>query len=338
MTIKLSNKEILHRLAPPKGKVRMILDTDTYNEVDDQFALSYALESNEKISLEAVYAAPFFNARVKNEQEGMEASYNEIKKIVSILKKDNTVNICKGAKKYLADEQSPVQSEATLDLIQRALNTPDGDLLYVVAIGAITNIASAILLEPKIIDKIVVVWLAGHPLHWPQVWEFNLMQDMVASKYMFKCGVPLTLIPCMSVASGLVTTNYELNKYLNGKSEIGTYLSNVVSDFSGDIEDFKSYNKIVGRYLDQIDDYDVDFFRNSFDNDKNAWSKIIWDISTIGYLVNPAWANSRCVSTPILNDDFTWTLTENNHPMRVVYYLHRDGIFGDMFYKLANVK
>ena len=31
------------RLAPPEGKVRMVLDTDTANEIDDQFALVYAL-------------------------------------------------------------------------------------------------------------------------------------------------------------------------------------------------------------------------------------------------------------------------------------------------------
>ena len=60
---KLSTEFLIRRLEPPTGKVRMVLDTDTYNEVDDQFALAYALRSEDRIDLEAVYAAPFFNDR-----------------------------------------------------------------------------------------------------------------------------------------------------------------------------------------------------------------------------------------------------------------------------------
>ena len=51
---------LVGRLAPPVGGCTMVLDTDTYNEIDDQFALVYALMSA-NLSLEAVYAAPFFN-------------------------------------------------------------------------------------------------------------------------------------------------------------------------------------------------------------------------------------------------------------------------------------
>ena len=41
----------------------MVLDTDTYNEIDDQFALVYALLCPEKLNVEAVYAALFTNDR-----------------------------------------------------------------------------------------------------------------------------------------------------------------------------------------------------------------------------------------------------------------------------------
>jgi hypothetical protein len=69
---KLTKEEMVTRLAPPSGKVRMVLDTDTYNEVDDQFALSYALMSPEKLDVEAVYAAPFsgtFFAKLLNKDD-----------------------------------------------------------------------------------------------------------------------------------------------------------------------------------------------------------------------------------------------------------------------------
>jgi hypothetical protein len=48
---KIEESVRLKRLEPPKGKVRIVLDTDTYNEIDDQFALSYAYLSKKKFSL-----------------------------------------------------------------------------------------------------------------------------------------------------------------------------------------------------------------------------------------------------------------------------------------------
>lgn len=37
------------RLTLPDGPLRVVLDTDTYNEVDDQFALAYLLSSPERL-------------------------------------------------------------------------------------------------------------------------------------------------------------------------------------------------------------------------------------------------------------------------------------------------
>ena len=55
----LSESKRLDMLQPPTGKVRMVLDTDTYNEIDDQFAVVHALLSPEHLNVEAIYAVPF---------------------------------------------------------------------------------------------------------------------------------------------------------------------------------------------------------------------------------------------------------------------------------------
>jgi hypothetical protein len=39
---KIAPEVLIQKLKWPVGKVRVVLDTDTYNEVDDQFALAYA--------------------------------------------------------------------------------------------------------------------------------------------------------------------------------------------------------------------------------------------------------------------------------------------------------
>ena len=85
----LTNAQILERLELPaanSGRVLdMVLDTDTYNEVDDQFALCYALCSPERLNVQAVYAAPFFNDRSNGPEQGMERSYDEIVRLLGKL-------------------------------------------------------------------------------------------------------------------------------------------------------------------------------------------------------------------------------------------------------------
>ena len=66
----ISDIDRLKRLTLPTEKIRIVLDTDTYNEIDDQFALVYSLLSPEKIDLEAVYAAPFLNKRSTGPGDG----------------------------------------------------------------------------------------------------------------------------------------------------------------------------------------------------------------------------------------------------------------------------
>ena len=56
---KLSKDNLLNNLSLPSGRNKMILDTDTANEIDDQFALAWTLLSEDKIDLLGVTAEPY---------------------------------------------------------------------------------------------------------------------------------------------------------------------------------------------------------------------------------------------------------------------------------------
>ena len=297
----ISEMSRLERLQPPPGKIRMVLDTDTYNEIDDQFAVVHALLSPERLQVEALYAAPFFNPRSSGPADGMEKSYEEILRLLDRLSVSSDNFVFKGSADYLPSGKEPYRSDAALDLVKRAMETPEDEPLYVVAIGAITNVASAILIEPKIIERIVVVWLGGHALHWPHTREFNLKQDVHASRLIFDCGVPLVQIPCMGVTTHLRTTVPELERYVLGRGAIGDYL----------VETFKAYN-----------------------DDHYAWSKEVWDISAIAYLLNDAWVPTELVHSPILTDQMTWSFDRSRHFIRSAKFVYRDPIFRDLFTKL----
>ncbi|MBW7457493.1 nucleoside hydrolase, partial [Paenibacillus sepulcri] len=140
---KLSEDLRVRRLQPPAGKINMVLDTDTYNEIDDQFAIVYALLSKDKINLQAIYAAPFHNELSDGPKDGMEKSYDEIIRILEQMNEPAGGFVFRGSEGYLPGPQEPVDSEAARDLIAKAMAAPDDEPLYVVAIAAITNIASA---------------------------------------------------------------------------------------------------------------------------------------------------------------------------------------------------
>ena len=287
------------RLTPSDGRLRVVLDTDTYNEVDDQFAVVHALLSPDRISLEAMYAAPFHNNRSDGPGDGMEKSYEEIIRLLERLGVSERDRVYRGSSKYLPSRTEPVRSDAAEHLVEVS-KSGEGPL-YVAAIGAITNVASAILMDPEIVKRIVVVWLGGQPRHWPSAREFNLRQDVPAAQVVFDFGVPFVQIPCAGVASHLLTTISEMSEYVKPQGDVGQYL----------FETYAGYRK------------------NSF-----ARSKEIWDISATGYLIDPDWVPSDVVPSPILTDQVTWSVDPSRHSIRIANTVKRDSIFGDLFKKI----
>lgn len=296
---KLSDDLMLQRLKPNQGKIRVVIDTDTYNEIDDQFAVVYALLSPGKMDVEAIYAAPYFNSRSESGADGMEKSHEEILRLMDKLEMDPKGRVYRGSEGFLEQKDQPKESEAARDLVKRAMASEEP--LYVLTLGAPTNVASAILMEPEIINKIVVVWLGGKGLEWDTAREFNLQQDIFSSQVLFNSGVPLVQIPTEPVTSHLLTTIPELETYLQGQGAIGDYL----------IEIFKEYQ-----------------------GDPFAYSKIIWDISVIAYVIDPSWFRTEIRHAPILTDQFTYSVDHSRHFYRVATYLRRDKIFGDLFRKI----
>lgn len=345
---KMSKEERRKRLSAPYGKIRLVMDTDAKNEIDDQFAIAWALRSTERFDVEAVYAAPFSHDCLKamftgkkldhapgftyaeDPKSGMEQSFDEICKIYELLGLSHEKKVFKGSGGYISDQKGPVESEAARDLVDRAMNGEG--LLYVAAFGAITNIASAILMEPEIVDKIVVVWLGGQPLYFGHGLEFNLMQDVAAAQVIFNSGVPLVYIPCMNVASLLAVTEDEIRHKLLGSTKIGDYLAqNVLDAFTNPQAAIYAAAMYRSSYLLHREDQEEAYLRQ-FQSQYVSCSRIVWDVATISFLKNPTWTPSTLEKSPVLKDDMTWGDPEDGrHEIRVVNYCHRDLIFGDLF-------
>ncbi len=301
----MTNEQRLKNLSVPQGSVDVVLDTDAYNEIDDQFAISYLLKWKEKLNTKAIYAAPFLNSNSVSPKDGMEKSYDEIIKLLSLL--DEKVDVFKGSEKYLDNENTPVISSAARDLAERVKNYSPQNPLYVVAIGVITNIASAILLNPEVAQNSVVIWLGGHALHYHHTKEFNMYQDVAAARVVMQSGVPFVQLPCMGVVSNFTVSKPELEFWLKGKNPLADYLAE--------------------NTLKQADSYAKG----------TAWTRVIWDVTAVAWLLNDSerFMESRIIPTPIPTYDNLYATDFNSYPMRYVYNIKRDALMTDLFRKLT---
>lgn len=289
-------------------RLDVVLDTDAFNEVDDQYAIAYLLRSEEKLNLKELYAAPFSNKDTVSPEDGMVQSFDEIINILKLADREDLIEkVYKGSTQYLENENTPVVSEAAKRLIATASEYTKENPLYVVAIGAITNVASALIMEPKIAEKIVVVWLGGHSYDYRNTAEYNMKQDVAATRVVFQSGAGLVQVPCYGVVNALSTTQWELEHWLKGKNKLCDYL------VENTIRKAESY--AAGR----------------------PWSRVIWDVVPIAWLLNEKEEFVLTREQNVILPEYTnlYSKDKMSHTMKYVYYIKRDAIFEDLFTKLA---
>ena len=294
-------------LCVPEGPVDVVLDTDTYNEIDDQFALSYLLRSEEKLHTVGLTAAPFFNENSSSPADGMERSYQEILHLLDLLRRRELEALTyRGSTTYLPDEKTPVDSDAARFMAELADRYSPQHPLYIVAIGAITNVASAMLLNPAMKDNCVVVWLGGHARDYGTL-EFNMMQDIAAARVVMLSGVPFVQLPCKGVVDIFHVSKPELEYWLKGRSALCDYL------VAHTVEAAESYAK--GR----------------------PWSRVIWDVTTIGWLLNEdgRFMSSRLIHAPVPEYDGRYAADDSAPVICYVDHINRDALAEDLFTKLA---
>jgi len=285
-------------------KVDVILDTDTFNEIDDQFALAYLVKAG-KLNVKAIYAAPFLNSKSTSPKDGMEKSHEEILRVLSLMgREDISSNVYKGSGAFLSSETEPVHSPAAEHLVKTAMEYSAENPLYVVAIGAITNIASALLIKPEIKDRIVLVWLGGHAHNWHDTREFNMYQDVAAARIVFGCGIPLVQLPCMGVVSAFTIGGPELEHWLRGKNPLCDYLIDVTTKEA------------------------------LHDGGLPTWTRVIWDVTAVAWLMGD-FTLDKLVHTPIPEYSGMYSFPQAGHMMRYIYHIHRDKLVQDLFEVLA---
>ncbi len=351
----LDEATMRQRLTPPIGPVRLLIDTDTANEIDDQYALAWAFLSPDICRIEAVTAEPFsfqhhrpgllhseqiidgagradpradeLNSRFDgwvqrlhrqgrraadvdfcSPGEGMERSYDEIIRVCGALGVSPGGLVHRGSPGYLMSLDTPFDNPSVEAIIDLASS---GDApLYIAAMGCVTNVASAILRAPEIIRNIVVIWTSAYPSSSPHCNgpSLNLVQDPLASRFIFDCGVPHVYLPGYHVGAQLMISLPEMQAFVKGRGAIGDYLHHLYAE-----------NPLHDMFAME-------------DTARATW--VIWDMIDIAWLLNPAWVPTIVTPSPVLNDALYWEHPAGRHLMREGYDVQRDAIFIDFYDKL----
>ena len=310
-------------LAVPDGPLDVVVDTDVTNEIDDQFALAWALRRPDRLRVQALYACPYSlgeqgfaapglvtdlerasvlarrDERRVTPAEGMALAAQECRRIAALAQSD--VPVLEGAPRYLPDAGTPVSSPAAEHLVELAHQDRERPL-HVLGIGCATNLASALLLDPSIAEHVVMVWTASYPSFWPYPNAgYNMVQDLPAARVLFDSGVPLVYLPGYYVGEQLRVGLPELREHLRGRGPLAAYLLELAetSVFLGP--------------------------------DPGA-TKVIWDLVDVAYALDPALLSTRLVRSPVLGEDLRFRETgTDRHLVREAHGVQRDAVFAGLY-------
>lgn len=297
---RITPEGVLEDLRNPRVK-QVVIDSDTYNEMDDQYAIAYAIAS-EKMEVLALHAAPFLNDRSTSFEEGMELSFKEMHRVLEVIGRQGEIPVFEGARRRVSDDPEGFDPEnpASRNLVRIARKARKP--VYVLTLGAITNVAAALMLDPSIKDRIVVVWLGTNCFSKGHLREFNLLQDYMAGQMVVDSGVPLVILPA-----------------LGGPGE-GTQVLVVGQD---------DVNTIAGDGRAQL------FFRSElpqeFHDTQGEWHHILWDIAAPGLIANPQDYRLRVIPAPILTEEQKFAFDSTRHPVVWMDSLDPEPIRSDLF-------
>jgi len=280
--------------------VRVVLDCDTANEIDDQFAIAYALGSP---SLDVRGVISVQNTLIHG-TGSVERYQEEAERVVALCGKTATIPCLRGAVAPMETRDAPVPSEGLDFLIAEARTGP----LTIIATGPITDVASLLLVAPEVRENLRVVWLGGFPdvatyTRW-RLGELNGRADIAAWRVLFAQSVALLQLPGWPGVEKLVV---EYGPYL----AVLRALNRPVATWLADIcEAWRTHREALG-YGPQT-------------------RKILWDVANVAAAINPACITVTPTTTPTLDVAGAHDFDRTGRPVDVVTDLDAAWILADL--------
>ena len=274
----------------PGARIRLLIDSDAACEIDDLYALALAVTAQDRFDIEGFVAAHFGDA---GGPDGIEKSFVIMQTVLEKAGVKGRFPVKRGAPPFQYSAIAP-DAEGVDFIIERALANDKEDPLWIVSLGACTDVAAAYLKRPEIADHVIVLWHGR--TRWPvQCWNFNVYNDLKAARILFTSKLPLVLF---DTGTYLRTPMEKSERELKPSGPLGEYLHN----FRSTREGFRSPRK--------------GFF----------------DLGDIAILIDPSLGYSEVVDAPHVDWDMRYVHNRSHGRIRRVYQIDRDRTFA-LFHK-----
>jgi purine nucleosidase len=281
---------------------RVIINTDAKNEADDQYAIVHALLSP-TLDVRGLVAAHFGASR---SDRSMAESREEIDRLLDLMGRTGKVVVANGAAEAITDAQTAQDSPGAQLIIEESRLASEQDPLYVAFLGPLTDMASAILLDPEIVRRpVVVIWIGGVGYGGVETYpgiEFNLSNDITAANVVFDSGITIWQVPS-NVYSQVSVSYAELEEKIRGTSALADYL------------------------IDQMVEWNATYHPGPIE------SRSLGDSPAVSLMLFPRGGNFRTVPAPRFGREGHY-LPGSGHPVRVVESVDVRFLLEDMFAKI----
>jgi len=296
--MRMTLDEILADIRSDRVK-KVIYDADSGCDMDDQYAIAHSWVTP-KIDLLSANSTLFRNEFEKTDGT-MEASHQENLKVIQLIGAKGSVPVYRGCEEQISVQPgfAPVDSPAVRNILDTAMASDE--IIYILATGALTNVASAILTDPAVMDRICVIWVGSQGLDTGVVEEYNLYNDQRAAQIVLNSGVPFILLPGFGARGTVQLIMHESTfDRIKTTSETGMFFKETLP------------------------------CRFNVHTQEN-WSRILWDVAASAVLSVPHAFQFSIIPAPVFTDDGRYAYDATRHKIIYMEDIDADIVMDDVF-------
>lgn len=210
-------------------RTRVIIDNDLSGDPDGLFQVAHALMSPSAEIRAIIGSHLSVNDGFDPSKKQAENAAAKARELIGVM--GTAVPVFAGSNTAMPNDSTPVKNAGVDFIIAEAMRTDTKAPLYVVCGAGLTEIASALLTEPRIADRLTLIWIGGPeyadlaapPPGFSQV-EYNLNIDKAAARVVFnRSAVPVWQVPRNAYRQCLMSYAQLLLR-VKPKGQLGAYL------------------------------------------------------------------------------------------------------------------
>jgi hypothetical protein len=301
-------------------KIRVLLDTDANNELDDQHAIAYMLFSGDYFDVEGITVNKTINGG------DVDQHFKEAERVVKLCGLHNKINIYKGANGSFEEIRNHINEadfdgmEAVNFIIERAHAKSDRKLVLL-PVGKLTNIALALVKDPSIAPKVRIVWLGSN---YPAPGEYNQDNDIPALQFMLDAKVDFEIVMVRyDQPSGTDAVRALLSEIEEKMPGMGPSISEPVTGRHG--KEFTNFGE-----------YSISLFKNIDEYHGDPPSRALFDMAAVAIVKNPSWARPSKIPSPQFVNGTWIDRPDHSHEITIWENFNKEAIMHDFYECMEN--